>query len=63
MKNVDYVINGNIMTITVDMSQSYGPSKSGKSEIIATTEGNKRIKVNEEDVWIGLNVYKKIPAP
>jgi hypothetical protein len=62
MKNVEYEIKGNIMTIKVDVSKSFGPSKSGKSEIIATTEGNKKIKVNEEDVWIGLNIYKKITA-
>jgi len=60
MKNVEYEIKGNIMTIKVDISQSFGPSKSGKSEIIATTEGNKRIKAGEEDIWIGLNIYKKI---
>ncbi len=60
MKNVEYEIKGNIMTIKIDITKSFGPSKSGKSEMIASTEGNKRIKVNEHDVWLGLNCYKKI---
>ena len=63
MKNVDYEIKGNIMTIKIDISKSFGPSKSGKSDMIASTEGNKRIKVNEvteNDIWLGLNCYKKI---
>lgn len=63
MKNVEYEIKGNTMTIKIDITQSFGPSKSGKSEIIASTEGNKRIKVEDQDIYLGLNLYKKIDKP
>ena len=57
MKNVDLSVTSNILTITVDLSKEFGPSSSGKTTIIATTEGNVSIPDREEK--IGLNVYKK----
>jgi hypothetical protein len=42
----------------VDISKEFGPSTSGKTTIIASTEGNKGVP-GKEDVKIGLNVYKK----
>lgn len=58
MKNVDMTLDGNILTIKVDLSKEFGPSTSGKTTIIASTEGNKAVP-GKEDVKIGLNVYKK----
>ena len=58
MKNIDMVVTGNELIIKVDLSQSYGRSTSGKSIIIASTEGNQSIPGNEE-IKIGLNIYKK----
>jgi len=58
MKNVDLKLEGNILTITVDISKEFGPSTSGKTTIVASTEGNKGLP-GKEDVKIGLNVYKK----
>lgn len=55
MKNVKIDIEDRILKITVDLKQNCGPSKSGKSLIIATTEGNIEI----EDFFVGLNIYKK----
>jgi hypothetical protein len=43
----------------VDVSKDFGKSSSGKSIIIATTEGNVSIPEKEE-IKIGLNVYKKV---
>lgn len=57
MKNVDMKVNGDILTITVDLSKEFGPSSSGKTIIIASTEGN--ISVPEREVKVGLNVYRK----
>ena len=57
MKNVHMTVAGNIMTITVDLSKEFGPSSSGKTIIIASTEGN--VAVPERDEKIGLNVYRK----
>ena len=57
MKNVQMTVAGNILTITVDLTKEFGPSSSGKTIIIASTEGN--ITVPERDEKIGLNVYRK----
>ena len=58
MKNCEMKLNGDMLTITVDVSNDFGKSSSGKSIIIATTEGNVSIPEKEE-IKIGLNVYKK----
>ena len=58
MKNVEMNLEGDILTIKVDVSKEFGPSSSGKTIIIATTEGNVSIPDSEEKK-IGLNVYKK----
>ena len=58
MKNVKMELNGNILTIQVDITKEFGPSSSGKTIIIATTEGNAPIPGNEK-IKVGLNVYKK----
>lgn len=54
MKNVEIEVKGAIMTITVDLDKQFGPSKSGKTIIIASTEGNEKVG----DAVIGLNVYR-----
>ncbi|MBI2876238.1 MAG: hypothetical protein HYY20_05090 [Candidatus Tectomicrobia bacterium] len=58
MKNVEMTVEGNILTIKVDLTKEFGPSSSGKTIIIASTEGNAPIP-NREEVKVGLNVYKK----
>jgi hypothetical protein len=58
MKNVEMKVEGNILTIQVDLTKEFGPSSSGKTIIIATTEGNVAIDGNE-GTKIGLNVYRK----
>ena len=58
MKNCDMKVTGNILTITVDISKDFGKSASGKSIIIASTEGNVSVP-DKEDIKIGLNIYKK----
>lgn len=56
MQNVETKLNGNILTVTVDLSKTFGPSKSGKTVIVATSSGNVTIAPG---VQMGLNVYKK----
>lgn len=58
MKNVEMLIEGNILTIKVDLSKNFGPSASGKTIIIASSEGNQSIP-GKEEAKIGLNIYKK----
>ena len=57
MKNVEMSVAGSILTITVDLSKEFGPSSSGKTTIIASTEGN--VTVPDRDEKVGLNVYRK----
>jgi hypothetical protein len=57
MKNVEMSVEGNILTIKVNLSKEYGPSSSGKTIIVASTEGNVSIPDREEK--LGLNVYRK----
>ena len=57
MKNVSLSVKGKMLTIVVDLSKSFGASKSGKTEIVATTEGNAAIPGNDE-MRLGLNVFK-----
>jgi len=58
MKNIEMNIVGDILTIKVDLSKTFGKSSSGKSTIIASTEGNVSVP-GKEEVKIGLNVYTK----
>ena len=39
MKNVEMTVEGTLLTIKVDLSKEFGPSSSGKTIIIASTEG------------------------
>ena len=57
MKNMEVTIDKTgLMTIKVDTNQRFGKSASGKSTIIASSEGN---VVLEGGVTVGLNVYCK----
>ncbi len=57
MKNVELTVEGTMLTIKVDLSKDFGPSSSGKTTIIASTEGN--VSIPEREEKIGLNSYKK----
>jgi len=57
MKNVEMILEGTMLTIKVDLSKEFGPSASGKTTIVASTEGNVTVPGREEK--IGLNVYRK----
>lgn len=65
MKNVSAKLEGSVLTLVIDLSKTQGPSKSGKSQIIATSEGNGPIAELvgngpvAHGVYLGLNVYRK----
>ena len=58
MKNVDMKVEGNILTIKVDLSKEFGLSGSGKSIVLALSEGNQTVP-GTDGIKIGLNVYRK----
>jgi hypothetical protein len=57
MENIEFEVQGDLLVITVDLSQELRTSASGKSVIIATTGGNVGVPGCEE-VKVGLNVYR-----
>ena len=57
MQNVEMKVEGNKLTITADLSKDFGPSKSGKTIIIATTGGNVSVP-GHEAVKVGVNIYR-----
>jgi hypothetical protein len=57
MKNVELTIEGDALTVQVDLSKDFGPSKSGRTIIVASTLGNKGLPGREEK--IGLNIYRE----
>jgi len=63
MRNVELKRNGNLLTITVDLSVQGEASKSGKTIVLASTEGNKKLvpepSDGDQEIFLGLNVYKK----
>ncbi len=59
-KNVETTVENNILIIKVDLTKDFGPSSSGKTIIIASTEGNISVP-GHDDTKIGLNIYKYPP--
>ena len=57
MKNVVMCEEGPKLIIEVDLTQEFGPSKSGKTIIVASTEGSVPAPSNPE-IQVGVNVYK-----
>ena len=56
--NVKIEVKENKMVVTVDMSKDQGPSKSGKTRVIASSHGNVPVP-GHADCRLGLNVYRK----
>ncbi len=59
MINITEKVVGNKLTLTIDLSKKGKASKSGKSLVIASTEGNVPVDGNV-DIKYGLNVYKPV---
>ncbi len=58
--NILYEIKDDKLIMEVNLKpKEKKESKSGKSLIIASSHGNKRI-VEGEDIYLGLNIYEKI---
>ena len=57
MQNINMSVKGSTLTITVDLSKRLGKSKSGKTTLIASSEGN--VPVPGTDAVIGVNLYTK----
>jgi len=58
MKNVQVEVKGNILTLKVDLAKRFGPSKSGKTMLIASTEGNQKVE-GDDKISFGFFAYTK----
>lgn len=61
MTNVKAEIKGNLLILTVDLTERHGTTKSGKSVTIASTGGNQTVALpdGKGTAAYGLNVYTK----
>jgi hypothetical protein len=59
VKNVETKVEGGKLHIAIDLSKDFGASKSGKTTIIGSTEGNQPIDTPAGKITLGLNCYKK----
>jgi len=60
MQNIETRLEGNKLTLVIDLSQEFGLSSSGKSITVASTGGNISVPGREE-VKMGINIYKPRP--
>lgn len=58
-QNITVEVEGDILTLKIDMSKEEGKSGSGKSTVIASTHGNVIIP-NSNNAMLGLNLYRKL---
>ena len=58
-KNVAMRIEGDKLIVEVDLTKDFGNSKSGKTVIVASSEGNASLPEPYDNIKMGLNVYKK----
>lgn len=57
MRNITMAVKNNILTITCDLEADKIPSSTGKTLIVASTEGNQKVPGSE--FVLGLNLYTK----
>ena len=59
MNNISIQTNGTTLVITIDGSKDLGPSASGKTRLVASSQGNQAIKVGGRTIYLGVNAYTK----
>jgi hypothetical protein len=58
MKNIKMKVEGEILTIRINLAEDFGASRTGKTRIIASTEGNKPVE-GKPGIFVGVNCYRK----
>jgi hypothetical protein len=58
MQNIEMKMEGDTLVIKIDTEKRFGKSKSEKSTIVASTNGNVTIPDHPE-IKIGINAYTK----
>jgi hypothetical protein len=57
MQNIKVSTRGTTLIIEIDASTDLGLSKSGKTHLVASTQGNKLLTVAGRDIYLGINAY------
>lgn len=60
MRNVEMEVKGSVLTIRVDLTKRQGPSKSGKTIIIGSTDGIAKVAGAGAPLMVGLNVFTEL---
>lgn len=55
--NIEMRIEGSQLTIVIDLSRDLGPSKSGRSRLVASTNGNLALPDGSK---LGINCYRSL---
>lgn len=58
MRNVTVGVDGAVLTITIKLDEPGLRSSSGKSMVVASTEG--QVDVPGTDLRLGLNVFRRV---
>lgn len=56
MRNVDMSVKENVLTIKINLAERLGPSNTGKTIIVASTDGGVPVPGSKE-IKIGINAY------
>lgn len=59
VENIKVSVKGALLTIEIDTAKDLGLSKSGKTRLIASSQGNQKLNVQGKDVFLGINAYTK----
>ena len=52
MNNVNVKVEGTKLILEIDGTVDLGPSSSGKTRMVATTSGNKKIQVGDRELHV-----------
>lgn len=55
-------VSGNKLTIETTLDAVGALSKSGKTMLVAKTDGMCKVKTDTSDIFVSLNVYRKVEA-
>ena len=63
--SIDMELDEGILTLRIDVTKDIGPSASGKTIMVASSGGNKKVNIgtegNEDSIMLGLNIYRYPP--
>lgn len=60
-RNIEATIKGDKLTLVINLAGNTQRSVSGKSDVLATTNGNVTVK-GAEGVKLGLNIFRPVRA-